>query len=134
MVSSIWIPENHTNITTFTTPSTCAFIVIRVGNGSSVAGTTYPFNIMLVEGSHALPYQPYEGSIVHEKELTSDISTINSSIATTNTNVSTLDAQNVKLTGDQTVSGVKTFSGSSTVVSSLNFPPDSQGYKVSLTN
>jgi hypothetical protein len=42
---------------------------------------------------------------------TRDISTINSSIATTNTNVSTLDAQNVKLTGDQIIYGVKTFSG-----------------------
>jgi hypothetical protein len=67
-VSSIWC--NYTNITTFTTPSTCAFIVIRVGNGSSVAGTTYSFNIMLVEGSHALPYQPYEGKTVHETGLT----------------------------------------------------------------
>ena len=68
MVSSI--AENQTNITTFTTPSTCAFITIRVGYESSVAGTTYPFNIMLSEGSAPLPYQPYEGPVVHEGKFT----------------------------------------------------------------
>jgi hypothetical protein len=79
-VSSIW--SNGTNIATFTTPSTCAFITIRVGYGSSVAGTTYPFNIMLNEGSHPLPYQPYEGEAVHENEMLNkyDLSSIKASI------------------------------------------------------
>lgn len=38
---------------------------------NTVSGTTYnySFNIMLVEGDHAYPYQPYNGAIVHEKEL-----------------------------------------------------------------
>ena len=47
----------------FTTPSNCAYIRID---------TEIPITqIMLNEGSVALPYQPYEGKVVHEKELES---------------------------------------------------------------
>lgn len=51
---------------TFTTPSNCYYIKFRLGQPY---GTTYLNDIMLVEGDHPYPYQPYNGAIVHEKEI-----------------------------------------------------------------
>lgn len=41
------------------------------GNGNGIEYTYTFSDIMLNEGSVALPYQPYEGKVVHEKELES---------------------------------------------------------------
>ena len=54
-----------TNGYTFTTPSNCYYIRFRL---SSDYGTTYNNDIMINEGGHALPYQPYEGKILHEAD------------------------------------------------------------------
>ena len=58
---SFYINYYSVNNFSFTTPSNCAYIRID---------TEIPITqIMLNEGSVALPYQPYEGKVVHEKEL-----------------------------------------------------------------
>lgn len=65
-----WIGEivsSPTNLsTTFTTPNNCYNITFNLG---AEYGTTYNNNVMLNEGSNALPYQPYNGAIIHEKEF-----------------------------------------------------------------
>ena len=58
---SFYINYYSVNNFSFTTPSNCAYIRID---------TEIPITqIMLNEGSTPLPYQPYEGKVVHEKEL-----------------------------------------------------------------
>lgn len=45
-------------------------IYLRLDGNDESSGNTQTFSdIMLVEGSHAYPYQPYNGAIVHEKQL-----------------------------------------------------------------
>ena len=45
-------------------------IYLRLDGNAESSGSTQTFsNIMLVEGDHAYPYQPYNGVIVHEKQL-----------------------------------------------------------------
>lgn len=44
-------------------------IIIRLGGNTLTSSMSVTPKIMLVEGSHAYPYQPYNGKIVHEKEL-----------------------------------------------------------------
>jgi len=54
------------NNSSFTTPSNAHFIRFNMQGGY---GTTYNHDIMLNEGDHAYPYQPYNGAIVHEKGI-----------------------------------------------------------------
>lgn len=44
-------------------------VTVRFGNNQVSQNTTFTPTIMLNEGSHAYPYQPYNGAIVHEKQL-----------------------------------------------------------------
>ena len=45
-------------------------IYLRLDGNDESSGSSQTFSeIMLVEGDHAYPYQPYNGKIVHEKEL-----------------------------------------------------------------
>ena len=48
----------------FTTPNGCKYVVFS-------KAISYTNNVMLNEGTTPLPYQPYEGKVVHEKELES---------------------------------------------------------------
>lgn len=45
----------------FTTPDNCAYILLRFGNEFSANGDTERLQIMLNEGSTALPWEPYTG-------------------------------------------------------------------------
>lgn len=53
---------NFNNIYTVTTPNNCAYVKIS----GSMANID---NVFFYRGSHAYPYQPYNGAIVHEKQL-----------------------------------------------------------------
>ena len=44
---------------TFTTSSTCAYVTLRFGYGSSVSGTTYSFCVGLFKGDYTGDYKPY---------------------------------------------------------------------------
>ena len=50
----------------FVTPSNAYFIKFDI---NSDYGTTYKNDIILNEGFEPLPYQPYEGKVIHEKDL-----------------------------------------------------------------
>ena len=50
----------------FVTPSNAYFIKFDI---NSDYGTTYKNDIILNEGPIALPYQPYEGKVIHDKDL-----------------------------------------------------------------
>lgn len=50
----------------FVTPNNCYYIMFYL---QAIYGTTYNNDIMISEGSAPLPYQPYEGKVVHEKDL-----------------------------------------------------------------
>ena len=45
--------------------------IVKIRIDGEQNGTVNPqtFSVMLVEGNHAYPYQPYNGAIVHEKQL-----------------------------------------------------------------
>ena len=59
---STWV----NNKTAFKTPSNARFIKFDI---NSDYGTTYKHDIILNKGNVALPYQPYEGKVIHEKDL-----------------------------------------------------------------
>ena len=59
---STWV----NNKTPFVTPSNAYFIKFDI---NSDYGTTYKNDIILNEGFEPLPYQPYEGKVIHEKDL-----------------------------------------------------------------
>ena len=56
---SLSYQELTSNVATFTTPSNCEYITIRIGNGSATSGTTYTTTIQLEVGS-ATTYTPYK--------------------------------------------------------------------------
>ena len=59
---STWV----NNKTAFITPSNAHFIKFDI---NSDYGTTYKHDIILNKGNVALQYQPYEGKVLHEKDL-----------------------------------------------------------------
>ena len=59
---STWV----NNKTAFITPSNAHFIKFDI---NSDYGTTYKHDIILNKGNVALQYQPYEGKVIHEKDL-----------------------------------------------------------------
>lgn len=50
----------------FNTPSTTKYIRFYLDDAY---GTTYQYDIMLNEGNSALPYQPYNGPIIHQVDI-----------------------------------------------------------------
>ena len=61
----VWITNNYHIFTIKNDLS----VTVRFGNNQVSQNTTFTPTIMLNEGSHAYPYQPYNGAIVHEKQL-----------------------------------------------------------------
>ena len=81
---------------TFTTPSNCHYIKIcTLPDYSPYYGGTYNNDIMLNEGSHTYPYQPYNGDIVHQKELETKQDTLVSG-----TNIKTIGGQSILGSGN----------------------------------
>ena len=69
-------------------------------------------NIMLVEGDHSYPYQPYEGKVVHEKELESAKNEINNSKQdklVSNTNIKTINGNSILGSGDMAITADSVF-------------------------
>jgi hypothetical protein len=64
------------NQASFIIPSGTKSIGLWFKDGASIT------SIMLNEGSHPLPYQPYEGEVVHEKELTSLLGSLAGDLST----------------------------------------------------
>ena len=56
-----------TSLSGFETPATCKYMAFDM---SGSYGSTYNNDIILVEGETAAPYQPYNGPIIHEKDIT----------------------------------------------------------------
>ena len=67
---------------------------------------------MLVEGDHSYPYQPYEGKVVHEKELESAKNEINNSKQdklVSNTNIKTINGNSILGSGDMAITADSVF-------------------------
>ena len=72
------------NSSAFTTPSTC--YLINFGYPNLSTPVSYNNNIMLVEGDHIYPYQPYSGAPVHEQDIADMAKTnVNNNFSTTQT-------------------------------------------------
>ena len=73
----IWDTTNTTNIKNFDNQVGGYFnsgsyteVNVLLFAGAGTSGTTTYSNIMLNEGDHAYPYQPYNGAIIHDKDIT----------------------------------------------------------------
>lgn len=66
--------DGHNIYSSFQNPVTFTItgvnvVEVRLGGNTLTASMSITPKIMLVEGDHAYPYQPYNGKIVHEKRL-----------------------------------------------------------------
>ena len=57
------------NAHTFTTTNATSYTFYFHATRATASGTSVYSDIMLVEGDHPYPYQPYSGAIVHEKDI-----------------------------------------------------------------
>ena len=54
----------------FTTPNNTSYIRVSYTISNNIDGDITKTNVMLNKGPEALPYQPYNGPIIHEKDIT----------------------------------------------------------------
>lgn len=96
-------------------------LIISLSNAEQVdliitSSTLYRHNSMTErDAADAHPIKSITGlqGALDQKDtnLNNQVGVINQSIATTNTDIATKDAQNVKITGNQTIAGIKKFTG-----------------------
>ena len=68
-ISGVKLEKNKTTKMSFTTPNNTSYITVGYTINNGVDGDIEKTNVMLNEGPEALPYQEWNGSIIHEKDI-----------------------------------------------------------------
>ena len=68
-ISGVKLEKNKATKMSFTTPNNTSYITVGYTINNAVDGDIEKTNVMLNEGPEALPYQEWNGSIIHEKDI-----------------------------------------------------------------